>query len=86
MPTISSFYGILIRMFYNDHAPPHFHARYGEFEATIEIDSMMVREGELPARALRLVTEWAAAHKAELMEDWRMCRANAVPAKIDPLG
>jgi hypothetical protein len=46
MPTISSFYGILIRMFYNDHAPPHFHARYGEFEATVEIESLAVRDGE----------------------------------------
>lgn len=86
MPTISSFYGILIRMFYNDHAPPHFHARYGEFEATIEIESLTMREGELPVRALHLVKEWAAAHRAELLEDWRLCRANAAPAKIDPLG
>ena len=50
MPTISSFYGILIRMFYNDHAPPHFHARYGGFEATIEIENLAVMEGELPTR------------------------------------
>jgi hypothetical protein len=49
MPTISAFYGILIRMFYNDHSPPHFHARYGEFEATIEITTLEVMEGQLPA-------------------------------------
>jgi hypothetical protein len=85
MPTISSFYGILIRMFYNDHAPPHFHARYGEFEATIAIESSALMEGELPARALRLVTEWAGLHREELMADWQLCRANAVPAKIEPL-
>ena len=54
MPTVSSFYGILIRMFYNDHPPPHFHARYGEYEATIEIRSMAIIEGELPQRALNL--------------------------------
>lgn len=85
MPTISSFYGILIRMFYNDHAPPHFHARYGEFEATIEIENLTIIEGELPSRALRLVTEWASVHRVELMENWRLCRANSVPAKIEPL-
>ena len=62
MPTISSFYGILIRMYYNDHAPPHFHARYGEYEATIEIEGLAVLEGELPSRALMLVAEWAIMH------------------------
>ena len=72
-------------MFYNDHAPPHFHARYAEFEATIEIESLVVMHGELPARALHLVKEWAAVHRGELMEDWRLCRANASPVKIAPL-
>jgi len=85
MPTISSFYGILIRMFYNDHAPPHFHARYGEFEATIAIESQTVIEGELPPRALNLVKDWAGAHRAELLENWRLCRMNSAPAKIEPL-
>jgi hypothetical protein len=51
MPTISAFYGILIRMFFNDHAPPHFHARYGEFEATIDLGTLQVRQGQLPRRA-----------------------------------
>ena len=69
MPTISSFYGILVRMFFNDHDPPHIHARYGEFEATIEIESLRVIKGELPGRALTLVSEWAALHKAELLEN-----------------
>ena len=59
MPTISAFYGILIRMFFNDHTPPHFHARYGEFEATIEIGSWRILQGKLPSRALMLVQEWA---------------------------
>jgi hypothetical protein len=85
MPTISAFYGILIRMFYNDHAPPHFHARYGEFEATIDIDSRSIREGYLPRRALALVQEWATIHRAELLEDWRLCRENTPPEKIEPL-
>ena len=59
MPTISEFYGILIRMFFNDHPPPHFHARYGEFEATFAVETLEVLEGELPSRALLLVREWA---------------------------
>ena len=85
MPTISVFYGILIRMFFNDHAPPHFHARYGEFEATIDINTREIMQGELPRRALSLVQEWAMIHREELLEDWRLCREKAAPAKIEPL-
>ncbi len=72
-------------MFFNDHAPPHFHARYGEFEATIAIETLQVIEGDLPNRALHLVREWAMIHREELQQDWQLCRANAVPKKIDPL-
>ena len=85
MPTVSAFYGISIRMFFNDHPPPHFHARYGEFEATIAIETLAVIEGELPNRALTLVRERAMIHRAELHEDWALCRVNAVPSKIQPL-
>lgn len=72
-------------MFFNDHPPPHFHARYGEFEATIMIDTLEIIEGSLPTRALNLVREWAIIHREELRQDWELCRANAVPAKIQPL-
>ncbi|MBI4909552.1 MAG: DUF4160 domain-containing protein [Acidobacteria bacterium] len=85
MPTISAFYGILIRMFFRDHAPPHFHVRYGEFEATVEIATLEIMEGSLPRRALNLVQEWAAQHKEELVEAWQFCSENKHPAKIDPL-
>jgi len=85
MPTISAFYGILIRMYFNDDAPPHFHARYGEFEATVAIETLEIIEGELPSRALILVREGAMMHREELREDWRLCRTNSVPEKIDPL-
>jgi Domain of unknown function (DUF4160) len=71
-------------MFFNDHPPPHFHARYGEFEPTIEIETLGVIEGELPNRALSFVREWAVMHKEEC-RDWRLCRSNAVPTKIAPL-
>jgi len=57
MPTISAFYGILIQMFWQDHAPPHFHALYGEFEALIDIRTLAVIRGSLPRRALALVGE-----------------------------
>ena len=85
MPTISVFYGIVIRMYFNDHAPPHFHARYGEFEATVKIEDLSILEGHLPARALELVKTWAAAHQVDLAADWEHCRAKRMPAKIDPL-
>jgi hypothetical protein len=85
MPTISAFYGILIRMFYNDHPPPHFHARYGEFDATIDLATLEIVQGQLPGRGLSLVREWAMIHREELLEDWRLCRENTPPATIDPL-
>jgi hypothetical protein len=59
--------------------------RYGEFEATIDIGTLAVMEGELPGRALKLVQEWAMIHREELSEDWRLCRAQAPPANIEPL-
>jgi hypothetical protein len=85
MPAIGTFYGILIRMFFNDHPPPHFHARYGEFEATVDIGTLDVLEGHLPRRALSLVQEWAMIHREALLEDWRLCREKAPPSNIPPL-
>jgi hypothetical protein len=69
MPTISVFYGILIQMFWREHAPPHFHALYAEHEALIDIRTLAVIRGSLPRRALALVREWATLHYDELMED-----------------
>ena len=85
MPTISRFYGILIQMYFADHAPPHFHALYAEFEALIAIHTFEVIRGELPSRAMALVLEWAQQHRAELTEDWELCVQNQLPAKIRPL-
>ncbi len=85
MPTISEFYGLIIRMYWNDHAPPHFHARYGEFEAHFAIGSLEIIRGALPRRAHALVLEWAALHRAELMEDWQLCESRQMPKKIEPL-
>lgn len=85
MPTISAFFGILIRMYFNDHPPPHFHALYNEYEAVIAIESSQVLEGSLPRRALGLVQEWTDLHREELLADWELCRAQAHPLKIPPL-
>jgi hypothetical protein len=81
LPEISRFLGIIIVMYYNDHAPPHFHARYGDFEAVIAISSGEVVEGRLPPRVLGLVQEWRERHHAELSEDWRR---NRPPQPIYP--
>ena len=62
MPTISSFYGILIRMFFNDHAPPHFHVQYAEYKATVDIAMLVISTGDLPRRAQELVLDWAELH------------------------
>ena len=85
MPRISEFFGIVIAMYYNDHAPPHFHARYAEHEATFRIDTLAVLEGSLPRRAAALVVEWAAAHGAELSQDWDLARAGQPLNRIAPL-
>lgn len=85
MPTISMFYGILIQMFFNDHAPPHFHALYAEFEVSINIKTLAVIRGKMPQRALVLILEWASIHRDQLLKDWALCRKNQPPKKIPPL-
>jgi hypothetical protein len=85
VPTISRFFGITVRLYYDDHAPPHFHAYYGEDAASIEIDTLAVREGRLPKRAMALIIEWAADHRAELREDWRLAEAHQPLNPIAPL-
>ena len=85
MPRIAEFYGIVIGMYYDDHGVPHFHAAYGEDEASIGIDSATLLGGELPARALRLVLEWARLHREELIEDWSLARDRKPLRRIDPL-
>lgn len=85
MPEISRFFGIVITMYYDEHNPPHFHARYGSDQAAIEISTLMVLEGKLPPRVLGLITEWASQHQEELMESWAAARTDRPPRKISPL-
>lgn len=84
MPVISRFLGIIIAMFWDDHAPPHFHAKYGEYEITVDILTGVV-QGTFPRRALRHVIDWYELHKDELMEDWELCRLSQIPKPIQPL-
>jgi Domain of unknown function (DUF4160) len=85
MPAISRFLGIVITMYFEDHAPPHFHARYSGQEAQVGIDPLALLHGELPPRVLGYVIEWAALHQAELLADWELVGANQPPNKIAPL-
>jgi hypothetical protein len=85
MPTICTFFGIVIQMFWREHGPPHFHAIYAEYEAIIDIRELRVVRGSLPRRALGLVLEWATEHRDELMEDWDLCRQLKNPKSIPPL-
>ena len=85
MPTVSSFYGILIRMYFNDHEPAHFHVEYAEFKATVGIEDLHVRTGHLPRRAEQLVLVWAEIHQEELIQNWHLCKMKQAPLAIAPL-
>jgi hypothetical protein len=88
MPVISTFYGIIILIFYFDnrkHNRPHIHAQYGEFEALIAIDEGDILEGDLPKSRMKLVQAWIEIHKVELIEAWQRAVSGQPPAKIEPL-
>lgn len=84
MPEISRFYGIVIFMNYNDHAPPHFHARYQSQEVTVEIQGGFMR-GEMAKRALKMVLEWQELHQSELIQNWERARAHQPLEMVPPL-
>jgi hypothetical protein len=84
LPEISRFFGIIIRMFASEHAPPHFHAYYQDFEVSIEILTG-IADGRFPPRALRLVEEWLELHRMELMENWNLAIQRGTLKKIMPL-
>ncbi|MFH0797566.1 MAG: DUF4160 domain-containing protein [Candidatus Omnitrophota bacterium] len=85
MPTIAEFYGIIIRMYYDEEPPPHFHAVYGDFEMRISLDNLNVIDGHLPVRQERLVLEWAKIHQKELKEEWQRIEKRQPLFKIEPL-
>ncbi len=85
MPTISRFYGIVIRMYFSDHPPPHFHAVYAGEEAVVAIETGEIIRGGLPERALRLVREWASVHREELDVNWELIQIPDAPLPVAPL-
>ena len=85
MPEISRFFGIIVAIFYDDHNLPHFHARHGNQKVAVEIDTLKVLYGEISPRALGLIVEWAALHKTELLNNWKLAEANKPLKKIEPL-
>ncbi len=84
MPELSRFYGIVVRMFFKDHNPPHIHIEYQDYEAIIHIDSGLV-QGKMPRRALNLVFEWLDLHREELLENWELAQNQEPLYKIEPL-
>ena len=84
MPEISRFLGIVIAMYYRDHATPHFHAIYGDFEITVEVTTGQVN-GQFPKRALAHVLEWSTLHRQELLDIWALARASRPLPRVEPL-
>lgn len=84
MPTISMFYGIIIRMYGDDHNPPHFHAYYQDYEAVFKLDGEL-HEGEMPRKQRRLILAWVELHRDELEANWEISKAKEEPFKIEPL-
>ena len=85
MPEICRFLGIVISMYYKEHAPPHFHAKYGGQRAAFSINDLKIIEGNLPKRIVSLVLEWAFDHRDELLEDWSFAQRHEELKKITPL-
>mgnify|MGYP001106434250 CR=1 FL=1 len=85
MPEVSRFFGIVIRMYFDEHEPPHFHAIYVGHEAEVGIDPIVVLEGKLPTRAASMVVEWAALHQRELIRNWHRLRNDEPVERIEPL-
>ncbi len=85
MPCVSEFFGIAVYMYYDEHNPPHFHAKYGGEEIQISIAELATLRGRLPRRAQALVLEWADLHRAELLANWELARNRRPLAHIEPL-
>ena len=84
MPIISRFFGIIIYMFWRDHKPPHFHAKYGDDEVIVDIETGNI-SGIISKRALNLIQEWRTKHKQELIMNWKLVEQNKPLNKIEPL-
>ncbi len=85
MPILSTFLGMVIKIFHNDHNPPHIHVEYAEFKAQVEIATGRVISGKLPPRSARALNEWRKLHLKELHQAWETAHAGKMPKKIEPL-
>ncbi|MEM7181444.1 MAG: DUF4160 domain-containing protein [Spirochaetota bacterium] len=85
MPLVSEFYGIKIYMYWNDHAPPHFHAEYGNTQVLVDIRNAAVIQGLFPSKQLKLVLAWCELRKTELLGNWESAKQHGEIAKIEPL-
>ena len=85
IPLISNFYGIMIYMYYEDHNPPHFHARYEDDEALIDIQNGCVYKGKLPTKQVKLVLAWCEIHRDELIDNWNRSKGDNTLITIAPL-
>lgn len=85
MPEICRFLGIVIYMYFNEHNPPHFHAEYNEYKASIAIENLGLIEGNLPSKVMSLVVEWAQEHQQDLLENWNTIKETGSYRKIEPL-
>jgi Domain of unknown function (DUF4160) len=85
MPEISRFFGIVIAMYYKDHGPPHFHAKYSGQTGIFSIEELRLIEGQLPRRVLSLVLEWAFEHREELIDNWERAASKKPLREISPL-
>lgn len=84
MPTISMFYGILVRMYYDDHNPPHFHAFYNKYKAIFNFEGEII-DGKMPSKQTKLIIAWSAIHKDELLANWELAKNSEVLFNIAPL-
>lgn len=84
MPELSRFHGLIITMYHNEHGASHFHVRYAEYKATIEVESDRVN-GAIPSRVVRLALDWCRLHRAGLLDNWRRAEAGAPLRRIRPL-
>lgn len=85
MPIISTFLGIVIKIFHNDHNPPHIHVEYAEFKAQVDIKTGKFLSGDLPPRSARAVNEWRKIHMKELYQAWQAAQSGKMPKRIEPL-
>jgi len=84
MPEISRFYGIIIKMYFDDHNPPHIHIKYGEYDAIMYIQDCII-DGKIPSKVVKKVEEWVNLHNEQLLGHWELAQKGMKLEKIEPL-